>query len=93
MKSNSGGVAYFLHGSCSFLLQDFYQQQLAENLMMHLLVEDVHAWDDAIREKRITEKYGVLLSDVVEQPWGMLEFALHDPSGVLWRIAKSTQGA
>jgi hypothetical protein len=43
-KSDEAGVAYFNLGSCSFLLQDYYQQQLCENLMMHLLVKDTYAW-------------------------------------------------
>ncbi|MGQ3227214.1 MAG: hypothetical protein ACT6UU_25140 [Hydrogenophaga sp.] len=42
-RSEGGGVAYFCVGDCPFLLQDFYEQALAENLVMHLLVTDVHA--------------------------------------------------
>lgn len=39
----SAEVAYFSHGDCAFLLQNFYAQELAENLMMHLLVKDVES--------------------------------------------------
>ena len=42
-RSEGGGIAYFLHDEASFLLQDFYNKELAENLMLHLLVADVDA--------------------------------------------------
>lgn len=45
MASDGGGIAYFHHGDhCAFLLQDFFVKEFAENLQMHLLVEDVQAW-------------------------------------------------
>jgi uncharacterized glyoxalase superfamily protein PhnB len=88
--SDNAGIAYFHCGACCFLLQDFYDQSLAENLMMHLLVEDVAAWHQALLDADIANKYQVNLSEVVEQPWGMLDFTLHDPSGVLWRIGQNS---
>lgn len=88
--SNGDGVAYFHCGHVSFLLQDFYEQALAENLMLHLLVEDVDAWHRALTERRIAETYGVRIGPVEQQPWRMRDFVLFDPSGVLWRIAQNT---
>lgn len=90
MASEEGGVAFFHHGSCSFLLQDFYQQELAENFMMHLLVEDIYAWHQQIIDSGVVERYGVRLSSVQLQPWKMLDFTLNDPSGVLWRIGQNS---
>ncbi|BFM15921.1 VOC family protein [Maricurvus nonylphenolicus] len=87
--SDTQGVAYFHHGNCSFLLQDFYEEKLANNLMMHLLVEDAKAWHQQLQEKGIVEKYDVLLGDIEEQPWGMLDFVIKDPSGVLWRVGQN----
>lgn len=89
MASDDNGIAYFHAGNCSFLLQDFYQQQLAENLMMHLLVEDVAAWHQQILQADLAGKYGSRVSDLQTQPWGMRDFTLSDPSGVLWRIAQN----
>jgi uncharacterized glyoxalase superfamily protein PhnB len=88
--SNEGGVAYFHHGNVSFLLQDFYVQALAENLMLHLLVEEVDAWHRSLTERRIAETYGVRMGPLEQQPWRMRDFVLFDPSGVLWRIAQNT---
>jgi catechol 2,3-dioxygenase-like lactoylglutathione lyase family enzyme len=90
LASDSDGVAYFHHANVSFLLQDFYVKELAENLMMHLLVESVDSWWNAIREAKIDEKYGVKVTVVEQRPWRMRDFVLFDPSGVLWRIAENT---
>ena len=87
--SDSDGIAYFHHGNCSFLLQEFYEKAFAENLMMHLLVEDAYSWHEQITKSGVAEKYGVKISAVIEQPWGMLDFVVHDPSGVLWRVGQN----
>ncbi|MEZ4324975.1 MAG: hypothetical protein R3B40_07170, partial [Polyangiales bacterium] len=65
-----------------------YQRDLAENLMLHLLVDDVDAWHGRITASGLCARHGGRLSEVTTQPWGMRDFTLHDPSGVLWRIAQ-----
>ena len=40
----SGDLACLHVGASSFLLQQFYVREHAENFMMHLLVPDVEAW-------------------------------------------------
>lgn len=89
LVSDTDGVAFFRHGAFRFLLQDFYQQQHSENFMMHLQVEDVASWHRHIVASELTATYNVKLTELVVQPWGMLEFCLTDPSGVLWRIAQN----
>lgn len=87
--SDFGRIAYFHHGDVSFLLQDFYVEELAKNLMMHLLVEDVDAWWNRVKEANVCAKYGVNVGEIELQPWRMRDFVLSDPSGVLWRIAQN----
>ena len=87
--SDSDGIAYFHHGNCSFLLQDFYEPHHCNNFMMHLLVEDARSWHKHIISSGVSEKYEIKVSEVVEQPWGMLDFVVHDPSGVLWRFGQN----
>jgi catechol 2,3-dioxygenase-like lactoylglutathione lyase family enzyme len=89
LASDDDGVAYFRHGDASFLLQDFFTEELAGNFMMHLLVEDVDAWHRAITDAGIAARYGVEVGPVELQPWRMRDFVLFDPSGVLWRIAQN----
>jgi predicted enzyme related to lactoylglutathione lyase len=89
-----GDLAYFhygdhgSHGKVGFLLQRFYVEEFAENLMMHLLVHDVDAWWAEIQSKRIAEKYGVRIDAPENMPWNMRDLVLVDPSGVLWRISQ-----
>ena len=87
--SEGGGVAYFHFEHVSFLLQDFCAESLAENFMMHILVEDVDAWWNHVQGSGVAKKYGVKLTAIEAQPWRMRDFCLFDPSGVLWRIGQN----
>lgn len=90
MASDGGGVAYFHFGGVSFLLQDFCAEGLAENFMMHVLVEDVDAWWAQVQRSGVVATYGVTLGPIEAQPWRMRDFCLFDPSGVLWRFGQNT---
>jgi len=90
LASDSDGIAYFHYGDVSFLLQNFYVKELAENFMMHLLVENVDAWWAEIQARSIAEKYDVRILPPEQRPWRMRDFVLLNPSGVLWRIAENT---
>lgn len=90
MASDDGGVAYFHSGHVSFLLQDYCAAGLAENFMMHMLVEDVDAWWHQIQASGVIVKYGVRCTAIEDQPWRMKDFCIADPSGVLWRIGQNT---
>lgn len=85
------GIAYFHCGESSFLLQDFYVREHADNFQMHLLVEDVGAWH--ARASELAARFGVQIGEPQDQPWAMRDFTLFDPSGVLWRIAQNIPGA
>lgn len=90
-KSEGGGVAYFAHGPNSFLLQDFCPPGHAEHVMLHLLVSDVEAWHRALNSLDLPGRFGARLDAPADRPWGMRDFTLTDPSGVLWRIAQNTR--
>ncbi|MES2945394.1 MAG: VOC family protein [Pseudomonadota bacterium] len=92
LASDYEGIAYFHHGNCSFLLQDIYIQTHAENFMMHLLVDDVQAWWQQLERTGFAQIYGLQLSPPVARPWGITDFVVIDPSGVLWRIGQNTTG-
>ena len=80
-------IAYFHCGESSFLLQDFFVQEHATNYQMHLLVENVDAWHE--KAKAVAARFNVKVGEPQNQPWAMRDFALFDPSGVLWRIAQN----
>ncbi len=52
----------------SFLLQNFYVKELAENLMLHLLVDDVDGWWQSISTKRIAAGFAATRCSGVR--WG-----------------------
>lgn len=84
---SSEGLAYMRHGNTSFLLQTFHE--LPDNFMMHLLVQDVDSWWSHVEDQDIVAKYGVMIEPVSDKPWGLRDFAISDPSYVLWRIGQS----
>jgi 2-C-methyl-D-erythritol 4-phosphate cytidylyltransferase len=83
-----GTLAGFRLGHTAFLLTDFYQPQHAENFVMHLTLADLDGFWTRIRKEGLAERYGVQASPPVLHPWGLKDMTLHDPSGVLWRIAQ-----
>jgi catechol 2,3-dioxygenase-like lactoylglutathione lyase family enzyme len=82
-------LAYFRHGPSSFLLQNFYIKEHASNFMMHLLVEDLDAWWRHVEAQNVVATYGVMAQPPADRPWGMCDFVIVDPTGVLWRIAEN----
>jgi uncharacterized glyoxalase superfamily protein PhnB len=88
MAWSSEVLAYFCHGDSSFLLQNFYVKEHADNFMMHLLVEDVDAWWRYVEAQRIAARYGVKAEPPEDRSWGLRDFILVDPTGVLWRIGR-----
>ncbi len=57
--------------------------------MMHLLVEDIQPWYQSIKDSAVESEYNISMTDIVENPWGMLDFVVFDPSGDLWRFAEN----
>lgn len=75
-------------GAPSFLLQDFYVKDLADNLMMQLVVGDLDAWWEHIAALDLGGRFGVgAPRPPQEQPWGQSVAYLWDPAGVLWHVA------
>ncbi|MDC8016204.1 VOC family protein [Tahibacter soli] len=83
----SDDMAYLYVGRCSFLLQRFYVREHAENFMMHLMVENADAWWGRVVEQDLAARYGVHAQPPEDRPWGLRDFTLGDPTGVLWRVA------
>jgi catechol 2,3-dioxygenase-like lactoylglutathione lyase family enzyme len=86
---SSEDLAYLRHGPATFLLQNFYNKDHADNFMMHLLVEDVDAWWRHVQEQGLTARYDVKAEPPADRPWGLRDFVIIDPTGVLWRIGQN----
>ena len=85
---SSDGLAYLHHGNCSFLLQNYYVKEHADNFMMHIIVTDVDAWWRHVEAQGIPSKYNVKVEPPEDRSWGLRDFILVDPTGVLWRIGQ-----
>ena len=86
---SSDDLAYVRHGNASFLLQNFYIKEHADNFMMHMLVEDLDAWWRHVEAQQLQSKYQIMVEPPADRSWGLRDFVITDPTGVLWRIAQS----
>jgi uncharacterized glyoxalase superfamily protein PhnB len=86
---SSDALAYFQHGHTSFLLQNYYVKEHADNFMMHLLVESVESWWNHVQDNGLAARYGVNIGPPEDRDWGIRDFTLVDPTGVLWRIGQN----
>jgi hypothetical protein len=76
-------------GSFSFMLQNFYVKEFAENCMIQLLVRDVTTWWPRVNGPKLVEEFAVKPPRApAMQSWGMKVGFLFDPSGVLWHVAE-----
>lgn len=88
-----GDVTIFQIGASSFILQNYFQKEWAENFMMQLMVDDLDAWWARIISLDLPAKFSVPApKPPARQPWGLRVAYLIDPSGVLWHIAQRRPG-
>ena len=93
IRWSSDDLAHLVHGETGFLLQAFDHPAFIENYQMHLLVDNVDAWHATVRAAGVVERFGARFGEPEDRPWGMRDFTLFDPSGVLWRVAQNTGAA
>jgi uncharacterized glyoxalase superfamily protein PhnB len=89
----SDDLAYFRGGDTSFLLQRFFVEEHAKNFQMHMLVENVDDWYSHVTDQGVADRFGAQIGHPQNQPWGMRDFTLVDPTGILWRIAQNIPAA
>lgn len=79
-------------GVHAFLLQGYYVKEWAENTVMHVLVNDVHAWWQHINSLDRANQFGVSPPAPPRvEPWGLTVAYVFDPTGVLWHFAEVTR--
>ena len=89
VKELDGEVAIFRIGTSSFLLQQRFQKDWAENSMMQLMVDDLDAWWNHLLALDLPQQFGVPAPKAPAlQPWGLRVAYVVDPSGVLWHVAQ-----
>lgn len=74
-------------GPYSFILQDYYVKEWADNFVIHLTVSDVRFWWNHIVSLELPTRFGVKAKAPQDEGWASVA-GLIDPSGVLWRFAE-----
>jgi uncharacterized glyoxalase superfamily protein PhnB len=82
----SDDLAYLRHGKTAFLLSQSYNPEHANNFVMHMLVANADDWHRNVGASGVVTEFPVRLSPPDDRPWGIRDFTLIDPTGVLWRI-------
>jgi len=92
-KLLDGDVAIFGIGASSFILQNYFEKNLAGHYMMQLMVDDLDLWWERIARLDLPATFGVgRPTPPALQPWGLRVAYVVDPSGVLWHIAERREG-
>lgn len=91
-EMESDDLASLRHGKTAFLLSHFYKAEHAENFVMHMLVADADDWYRNVIDSGVVERFSVRTSPPDDRPWGIRDFTLIDPTGVLWRIGHVIPG-
>ncbi|BCE00194.1 hypothetical protein [Marinicellulosiphila megalodicopiae] len=77
-------LAIFVNGGVTFFLQNHFNQEFAQNLMMQLIVKDIQAALNTIQQiKDITFKF----EPIKQEHWGKVIY-LWGPAGELWHITE-----
>ena len=89
LTHEDGQIAILKLESFSFILQDYYVPEFADNCMLQLLVRDVEAWWRRVDAAALVAEFAVKPPrPPAMQSWGMKVGFLFDPSGVLWHVAE-----
>jgi catechol 2,3-dioxygenase-like lactoylglutathione lyase family enzyme len=75
-------------GTFSFILQDYYVEDWANNFVMHVLVTELDRWWQHISSLDLAGRYGVKPLPPRQESWGVVA-GLVDPCGVLWRFTQA----
>lgn len=86
---SNGDVCELQMGAVRFLLQDYCNKELQENLMMYVTVDDLNAFWLHLKASGVLDRYeGVRAREPTLFPWGVTEVHLIDPAGVCWHFAE-----
>jgi hypothetical protein len=72
---------------CRFILQRYENREFAENFMLTVGVENAEAFRKFVIDGQIPEKFGIRISEVVQQPYGK-EVNMIDIAGVCWHFVE-----
>jgi hypothetical protein len=84
---DAGDYIGFAKDACKFILQKYDDKNFSENLMLSVKVDDVEAFRQMVIEKQLPEKFGIRISQPIQQPYGK-EVNVIDIAGVCWHFVE-----
>ena len=88
-RAEDDSLAELELANCRFYLQNYYNEEWANNFMLHITVDDARAWWQHASGGIENGGYqNARLRDPGEQPYGTLVTFVCDPSGVLLHFAQ-----
>lgn len=87
--ADDNGLAILELANGRFYLQNYYNKEWADNFMMHIVVDDAHAWWEHANSVIATGNYKFArMQKPKEEPYGAVVTYVWDPSGVLLHFAQ-----
>ena len=84
MEYASDELSIFESGDCTFFLKNSYNEDLANNLMLQLIVLDINEVFETISN---IDGFDFKFESIKQERWGKV-FYLWGPSGELWHITE-----
>src|ERR1700734_2446727 len=70
-RSLTEGLVEIHLGAFSFILQDYYVAEWANNLVFHVGVSDLRPWWERIVSRNLASRYGVQATPPRPESWGL----------------------
>lgn len=84
---DAGDYIGFERDGCKFILQQYDNQEFAQNFMLSVRIDNAEEFYKLLIEKQLPEKFGIRIAKPSKQPYG-LEVNITDIAGVCWHFVE-----
>jgi hypothetical protein len=84
---DAGDYVGFERDGCKFILQNFDNEEFAQNLMVNVKISNAEEFWQFVTENKLGEKFGIRITKPKQQPYGK-EVNLIDIAGVCWHFVE-----
>lgn len=84
---DAGDYVGFERDGCKFILQNFDNDEFAQNLMINVKISSAEEFWKFVTENKLPERFGIRITKPKKQPYG-LEVNIVDIAGVCWHFVE-----
>jgi hypothetical protein len=84
---DAGDYVGFERDGCKFILQNYSNDEFAQNLMVNVKVSNADEFWKFVDDKKLAERFGIRLTKPRQQPYGK-EVNVIDIAGVCWHFVE-----